>query len=125
MNELVKFILSLSLSGSILAIVFLLSKTVLKNRISKKVQYYILIIILIRFIVPFSFSSNDSGGYAGNERTKKIGNVSAQQLYFANEVAKELNKTHPGRFRLLCLAYWHSHSPPVPRRARSARTGGC
>jgi len=65
-------------------------------------------------IVPFSFSSNDSGGYAVNERTKKIGNISAQQLYFANEVAKELNKTHPGRFRLLCLAYWHSHSPPKP-----------
>ena len=65
-------------------------------------------------VVPFSFSSNDTGGYAVNERTKKIGNISAQQLYFANEVARELNKTHPGRFRIYCLAYWHSHPPPDP-----------
>ncbi len=65
-------------------------------------------------VVPFSFSSNDNGGFVVNDRTKKIGNISAQQLYFANEVAKELNKTHKGRFRLDCLAYWKSHTSPVP-----------
>ena len=65
-------------------------------------------------VVPFSFSSNDTGGYVRNKRSKKIGNISAQQLYFANEVAKGLNKTHRGRFRLNCLAYWHSHNPPRP-----------
>lgn len=65
-------------------------------------------------VVPFSFSSNDSGGYVTNERTKKIGNISTQQLYFANQVAKGLNKTHRGRFRLYCLSYWHSHNPPNP-----------
>ena len=65
-------------------------------------------------VVPFSFSSNDAGGYVVNQRSKKIGNISAQQLYFANEVAKGLNKTHRGRFRLYCLAYWHSHRPPKP-----------
>ena len=65
-------------------------------------------------VIPFSFSSNDNGGYVVNERTKKIGNISAQQLYFANEVAKGLNKTHRGRFYLDCLAYWHSHNPPKP-----------
>jgi hypothetical protein len=65
-------------------------------------------------VVPFSFSSNDNGGYVVNQRTRRIGNISTQQLYFANEVAKGLNKTHPGRFHLDCLAYWHSHKPPKP-----------
>ena len=65
-------------------------------------------------VVPFSFSSNDTGGYVDSKYSKKVGNISAQQVYFANEVAKGLNKTHPGRFRLDCLAYWHSHTPPKP-----------
>ena len=65
-------------------------------------------------VVPFSFSSNDTGGYVNSKYAKKVGNISAQQVYFANEVAKGLNKTHPGRFRLDCLAYWHSHNPPKP-----------
>ncbi len=67
-------------------------------------------------VVPFSFSSNDAGGYVVNKRTRKIGNIASQQLYFANEVAKGLNKTHRGRFRIYCLAYWHSHNPPEPMR---------
>ena len=65
-------------------------------------------------VVPFSFSANDTGGFVDNARTRAIGNISAQQLYFANGVAKELNRTHPGRFRLYCLAYWFSHPAPQP-----------
>lgn len=67
-------------------------------------------------VVPFSLSANDRGGWVHNERTERIGNISSQQLYFANSIARELNKTHPGRFRFYCLAYWFSHAPPKPMR---------
>ncbi len=58
MNEVIKLILSLSLSASILAIILFTIKPFMKNRLSKSVQYYIWIIVVFRLIVPFSFQDS-------------------------------------------------------------------
>ncbi len=35
-------------------------------------------------------------------------------MYFANEVARRLRKSHPGTFEVNFLAYWVTHVPPNP-----------
>jgi len=65
-------------------------------------------------IVPFSLSANDTGGYCECDSCKVVGNISARMLNFANSVARELAKTHPGRYLLTFYPYWHSHEPPEP-----------
>ncbi len=58
MNETIKLILSLSLSGSILAIVIFALRPLVKNRFSKSIQYYIWIVVLLRLVIPFSFETS-------------------------------------------------------------------
>lgn len=54
MNEIFKVILSLSLSGSVLILVLLLCKPLLKHKISKRWQYYIWLVVIIRLLLPFT-----------------------------------------------------------------------
>lgn len=54
MSDLFKEILSMSLSGSLLVLLILLLKPILKERFSKAWQYYIWIIVLIRLVLPYS-----------------------------------------------------------------------
>ena len=65
-------------------------------------------------VLAFSLSANDTGGFCECDRCKAVGNVSARMLHFANAIARKLHTTHPGRFLMTFLAYWHSHGPPVP-----------
>jgi beta-lactamase regulating signal transducer with metallopeptidase domain len=58
MNETVKLILSLSLSGSILAGLLLAVKLLINNRVSKAFQYYIWLLVLLRLVLPFSFEES-------------------------------------------------------------------
>lgn len=58
MNEIIKLVLSLSLSGSILAIVIFVLKPFIKEKLSKSIQYYVWIVILLRLILPFSFETS-------------------------------------------------------------------
>jgi beta-lactamase regulating signal transducer with metallopeptidase domain len=58
MNETVKLLLSLSLSGSILAVLIFALKPLVKHRFSKAVLYYVWIIVLLRLVVPFSFEES-------------------------------------------------------------------
>ena len=58
MNESLKLLLALSLSGSILAIFIFAIKPFISHKFSKSLQYYIWIIVLLRFILPFSFEEN-------------------------------------------------------------------
>ena len=55
MNEIIKLILSLSLSGSILAVIIFLLKPFIKYKLSKSIQYYIWMVVLLRLVLPFSF----------------------------------------------------------------------
>jgi len=67
-----------------------------------------------RVVRSFSLSANDCGGFCRCDRCAAVGNVSARMVCFANEIARELDKTHAGRFILTSLAYWFTHGPPRP-----------
>lgn len=54
MIELLKILLSLSLSGALLILVLLLCKPLYKNRLSKRWQYYIWLIVVARLLLPFT-----------------------------------------------------------------------
>ena len=66
-------------------------------------------------LATFSVGANDTEGFIDKPFKPEVGNIAAQQLYFANEIAKGLRRLHPGRkFLLTGYAYWHSHDGPVP-----------
>ena len=54
MNELMKILLSLSVSGTLLLFLVLVLKPLYKNKFSRRWQYYIWIIVVLRFLVPFT-----------------------------------------------------------------------
>ncbi|MDE7311691.1 MAG: M56 family metallopeptidase [Eubacterium sp.] len=54
MNEFLKQLFSLSLSGSLLFLLLLLLKKLYKNRLSKCWQYYIFLAAALRFLLPFA-----------------------------------------------------------------------
>ena len=54
MNEWIKILLSLSLSGTLLFLLILAFKQGYKNHFSKCWQYYILLAVVLRFLVPFT-----------------------------------------------------------------------
>ncbi len=56
MNTVFMSILSLSLSASLLTLLLIAIKPLYKNRLSKTWQYYIWLIILLRFILPISLT---------------------------------------------------------------------
>lgn len=53
MNEIFLTVLSLSLSGSLIAILLLFIKPIIKTRLSKTWQYYIFLIVVLRLLLPF------------------------------------------------------------------------
>lgn len=54
MNELLKIILSLSLSGTILILLLLLFRPLYRNRLSKRWQYYIWLLVIVRLLLPLT-----------------------------------------------------------------------
>ncbi len=54
MNEFMKVLLSLSVSGTLLLLLTLGLKSLYKNQIGKRWQYYIWIIVVLRFLLPFT-----------------------------------------------------------------------
>jgi len=58
MNDALNLILSLSLSASILSVILFLLKPILKDKLPKKIQYYLWFVVILRLIVPFSFESS-------------------------------------------------------------------
>jgi beta-lactamase regulating signal transducer with metallopeptidase domain len=69
MNEIIKLILSLSLSGSILAIIILALKPFVKHKLSKSIQYYIWLIVLLRLVLPFSLEGSIMNNVFYGEKT--------------------------------------------------------
>lgn len=61
MNELLKIILSLSLSGGLLILVLLLCKTLVKDKLSKRWQYYIWLVVVARLLLPVAPETNLMG----------------------------------------------------------------
>jgi Antirepressor regulating drug resistance, predicted signal transduction N-terminal membrane component len=54
MLEFLKLLLSLSISGTILILFLFLLKGFMKNKVSKKWQYYIWLIVIARLLIPFA-----------------------------------------------------------------------
>ena len=54
MNEFVKILLSLSVSGALLLLLILGLKPLYKNKFGKRWQYYIWIVVALRFLLPFT-----------------------------------------------------------------------
>lgn len=61
MNNLLKVILSLSLSGTLLILVFLLCAPLVKDRLGKAWQYYIWLVVAARLLIPFAPEANLMG----------------------------------------------------------------
>lgn len=58
MNGLLKTILSLSLSGALLILVLFLCRPLVKDRLSKRWQYYIWLVVVARLLLPFAPETN-------------------------------------------------------------------
>ncbi|MBD5449639.1 MAG: peptidase, M56 family protein [Lachnospiraceae bacterium] len=54
MSNLMKIVISLSFSGSILAVLMFGLKFFFRNRVSKRWQYYLWLIVVLRLLLPFS-----------------------------------------------------------------------
>lgn len=61
MNETLKTVLSLSLSGSLIMLILFLFRPVLKERLSKRWQYYIWLVVIARLLLPFAPEINLMG----------------------------------------------------------------
>lgn len=61
MNEILKIVLSLSLSGALLVLVLLLCKPLFRDRISKRWQYYIWLVVIARLLLPFTPETSPVG----------------------------------------------------------------
>ncbi len=54
MNDFMKLLLSLSVSGTLLLLLTLGLKPLYKNKFSKRWQYYIWLIVVLRFLLPLA-----------------------------------------------------------------------
>lgn len=61
MNNVLKIFLSLSLSGSLLILVLFLCKPILKDKLSKRWQYYIGLVVIARLRLSFAPETNLMG----------------------------------------------------------------
>lgn len=91
MSEIIKLILSLSISGSILAGIIFVIKPLIKNKLSKKVQYYIWIIVLLRMILPFSFEGSVMNRVFYGNQAQSIA-VSQKEVKSTNDTEKVISK---------------------------------
>lgn len=72
MNEFVKTLLSMSLSGTLLMFLILGSKLLFKNKFSRRWQYYIWIIVVLRFLLPFTLNTTIVGSLFEKFHTEAI-----------------------------------------------------
>lgn len=61
MNEVFKIVLSLSLSGSLLILILFLCRPLIRNRFSRRWQYYIWLVVLARLLLPFTPETSLTG----------------------------------------------------------------
>ncbi len=85
MNHLFASTLMLSLAGSLFILALFLLKPVICNQFGKSWQYYIWLVVILRFLLPFSFGVNPFGSVVGTmlgtivERIEPEGTSNAQE----------------------------------------------
>ena len=85
MNDIVRMVASLSISGSFMALILLVGESFFQKNISKACSYYIWILVLLKLTIPLSFDQSimnqlyhsiSSDSYIKNEKT--IDNATVQ-----------------------------------------------
>lgn len=82
MNEVLKIILSLSLSGTLIIFILLLFRLFLKERLSKSWQYYIWLAVIIRLLLPLTSEINFVGSIF-QDYSYKTENINEQFMEIA------------------------------------------
>lgn len=90
MSDILKTIVSLSLSGSFLILALFLLKPLFKYRFSKRWQYYIWLVVIARLLLPFTPKASFSGTFF-----KKAEQIASQMLY-----ERKMDKEAEVAFRL-------------------------
>ncbi|WNX84850.1 M56 family metallopeptidase [Agathobaculum sp. NTUH-O15-33] len=125
MNEILKTILSLSLSGTLLILILFLCKFFVKDRLSKRWQYYIWLVIVARLLLPFTPNTSLTGAlFQGFDRASVEISASSQpdpdipqlsETAFFNNGEHTASESHPlhGMFDKavqniggICLLIW-------------------
>lgn len=61
MSELLKWVLALSLSGSVLILLLMLVRPLVRERVSKRWQYYIWLLVIVRLLLPVGPPESPAG----------------------------------------------------------------
>lgn len=99
MNEFLVILLSLSVSGTLLLLFVLGLKHSYKNKFSKRWQYYIWIIVALRFLLPFTFDTTVVGGLFNNLDTTMISSEITNNQTFPISVDTEYEKVEPTQIK--------------------------
>lgn len=68
MNDTLRLILSLSLSGTVLALIIFAVKPLIRHKLPKSIQYYLWLVVLLRLILPFSLEGSIMNNIFYNEQ---------------------------------------------------------
>lgn len=80
MVEFMKVLLSLSISGTLLLLLTFLFKTLCKDKFSKRWQYYIWLIVAVRFLLPFTPNTTIVGSLFERMDAEVVNNVSVPDI---------------------------------------------
>ncbi len=99
MNELLKIILSLSLSGSILILALLLLRPLCRNRMSWRWQYYIWLLVIARLLLPLTPDTSVTGNLfrPAEIRISKIADAASPLTDKAAGISPENNMDNAAR----------------------------
>lgn len=76
MSELLKTVISLSVSGSLLMLVLFLSRPLFRERLSRQWQYYIWLVVIVRLLLPLAPEANLMGAVSRRiDRGVELSNI--------------------------------------------------
>lgn len=92
-NQIIQALLTMSITGTILGVAFLLVKPIISTRIPKFAQYYSLLLIIVAFLIPFSLiitlpeKANNITTHTVNETVKQYIVPSDTELSQSDDVS--------------------------------------
>ena len=95
MNTLLITVLSLSLSGAILIAVLFLCKPLYKERLSKRWQYYVWLIVIVRLMLPLTFEVNLVGSLFDRVNQTSVA-VESEAMSINNDGLLFVTPNYPG-----------------------------
>lgn len=94
MNEILKIVLSLSLSGSIFILLLLLIRHFFSEKLSKRWQYYIWLVVIVRLLLPFTPSVSLVGNiFEDIEQYMEEESVPYSSINTSNNAQSEVDDT--------------------------------